>query len=132
METGKRSGNNSANRTYECEIPIKYITLNEYVNKCRRNKYEAADYKKKIEYQTRMFITSLPTFKKRVSIDFLWVEVNKRRDPDNIAFAKKFILDSLVESGKLKNDTQQYIKGFSDRFEQGDENKVILRITEEK
>lgn len=132
METGKHSGNNSANHTYECEIHIKYITLNEYVNKCRRNKYEAADYKKKIEYQTRMFITSLPTFKKRVSIDFLWVEVNKRRDPDNIAFAKKFILDSLVESGKLKNDTQQYIKGFSDRFEQGDENKVILRITEEK
>lgn len=132
METGMNSGNNLVNRTYECEIPIKYITLNEYINKCRRNKYEAADYKKKIEYQTRMFIASLPTFEKRVSIDFLWVEVNRRRDPDNIAFAKKFILDSLVESGKLKNDTQQYIKGFSDRFEHGEENKVILRITEGK
>ena len=124
------SEKNSAAHIYKCEIPIKFISLNEYINKCRRNKYEAANYKRQIESDVRYFINRLPKLN-RVSIHFHWIEKTRRRDPDNIAFAKKFILDSLVAAGKLKNDNQDYIKSFRDTFENGKEDKVILRITEE-
>lgn len=35
---------------------------------------------------------------------FIWSEKNKKRDKDNIAAGKKFIFDSLVSAGILKND----------------------------
>lgn len=53
---------------------------------------------------------------KPVSVRFTWHEQNTRRDPDNIIFAKKFILDGLVISGALPNDNQQWIKSFSESW----------------
>ena len=37
-------------------------------------------------------------------------------DKDNIAFAKKFIQDSLVHAGVLANDGWNQIEGFTDDF----------------
>lgn len=51
-----------------------------------------------------------------VSLVFSWYEPNKKRDKDNIAFAKKFILDSLVKSRILQGDGWKYVDGFSDKF----------------
>ena len=51
-----------------------------------------------------------------VHITFVWHEPNKRRDKDNVAFAKKFILDALQKAGRLKNDNNKYVKGFTDKF----------------
>lgn len=128
MAHGKSSSKNSAAIT--CEIPIKFLTLNGYVDICRRNRYQSAAYKKKIEYEIGYYLHGLPKLNNPVKIDFLWVEENRRRDLDNIAFAKKFILDALVSAGVLRNDSQKYVRGFSDSVQQGKENKVILTITE--
>lgn len=49
-------------------------------------------------------------------ISFQWFVPNKRKDPDNIAFAKKYILDGLVSAGVLENDSHKQIHGFSDSF----------------
>lgn len=49
-------------------------------------------------------------------IHFLWIEKDKRRDLDNIAFAKKFILDALVGANVLKGDGWSCVKGFKDSF----------------
>ena len=43
------------------------------------------------------FIKALPRFEHPVTIDFHWIDRTMRRDLDNISFAKKFILDALVE-----------------------------------
>jgi len=51
-----------------------------------------------------------------VSIEYTWYEPNMKRDKDNVAFAKKFIQDSLVSAGVIKNDGWKEIDGFSDRF----------------
>lgn len=40
----------------------------------------------------------------RVSISFTWWERNRKRDPDNIMVAQKFILDALVTRQILTND----------------------------
>ncbi len=51
-----------------------------------------------------------------VAIEYHWVEPNKRRDLDNIAFAKKFINDALVKIGILEGDGWRDIKALKDTF----------------
>lgn len=48
-------------------------------------------------------------------IEFIWIEPNKRRDPDNVcAGGRKFILDTIVSCGILKDDSAKYVMGFKD------------------
>lgn len=86
--------------------------------------------KKKVQKDIANFIQPLPYFEKPIKIHFIWIEANKKRDLDNICFAKKFILDALQECGKLKNDNRRWVRGFSDDFEYSKEHKVVLEITE--
>lgn len=74
----------------------------------------------------------MPIYKNPIKINFIWVEDSKRRDLDNICFAKKFILDSMVKSGKLKDDNRKYVYAFTDNFRYENESKVILEIEEYK
>lgn len=115
---------------YKIEIPFKLPSLNDYINKCRTNKYAGASMKTKIEKNIAWYINTLPAYKKPVKIHFHWIEGNKRRDLDNVCFAKKFILDCMVKCGKLKDDNRNYVIGFTDTFEYSKETKVILEITE--
>ena len=52
-----------------------------------------------------------------VSLHFNWVEKNKKRDLDNICFAKKFILDALVTAQVITDDSWSYVNGFTDSFD---------------
>ena len=72
----------------------------------------------------------MPRFDNPIKIHFHWIEGNKKRDLDNVCFAKKFILDSMVKHGKLKDDNRKYVYAFTDTFEYGKETKVILEIEE--
>ncbi len=112
------------------EIPIKLPSLNDYIKACRSNKFLGAKMKKEIEEELSMYINKLPKFDKPIKINFTWVEENKKRDLDNICFAKKFILDALQKCGKLQNDNRRWVTGFTDSFEIGKEYKVILDIEE--
>lgn len=112
------------------EINMKLPSLNEYVDVCRTNKYKASRFKRHLEDDIGMFIGRLPEFENPVRIHFHWIEGNKRRDLDNVAFAKKFILDALVKAGKLKDDNRKCVTAFTDTFDWGDETKVILEIEE--
>ena len=49
-----------------------------------------------------------------VMVRFEWHERTKKRDADNIASAKKFILDALVKMRVLEDDSRKYVKGFYD------------------
>lgn len=115
-----------------CRIPLKLPSLNEYIRECRSNKYSGARMKKDVESQIIWYIRDLPEFNNPIEIEFLWIEENKRRDLDNVAFAKKFILDALVKAGKLKDDNRKCVTAFSDRFEYSDEARIELRIKEVK
>ena len=52
----------------------------------------------------------------KIYASFEWCVVNKRRDPDNIAAAVKFIFDALVIVGVIKRDSQQYVGGWDNSF----------------
>ena len=114
------------------EIPFRLPSLNQYINECRKNKYAGATMKKNIEKDIEYFVNQLPKYEKPIKIHFHWVEESKKRDLDNVCFAKKFILDSLVKSGKLKNDNRNFVTGFTDTFEYADESRIVLEIEEAK
>lgn len=114
------------------EIPFRLPSLNQYINECRKNRYAGANMKKKVDSDIGYFINQLPQYDNPIKIHFHWVEENKRRDLDNVCFAKKFILDSMVKAGKLKDDNRNYVVGFEDSFEYGKSSKVILEIEEVK
>ena len=118
---------------YKATIPMKLPSLNEYIRACRTNVFLANNIKKRTQADIIWYIKNLPTFDKPVTIKFIWIsEVGDRRDLDNIAFAKKFILDALQECGKLKNDNRKYVVGFTDEFLYGKSYEVRLEIEELK
>lgn len=91
--------------------------LNTYINAERRNRFLGAKLKKQntedVAWQTKGK-KKVKEYPVRIHID--WYTPTERKDPDNTSFAKKFLLDGLVDSGVLDGDTRKHIKGFSDDF----------------
>lgn len=111
-------------------IEQKMPTLNEYTLACRGNKYSGAKFKKDIENVIGWSIVKarLPKVDKSVTIHFEWHEKTKRRDADNIASAKKFILDALVKQGVLIDDSRRYVTGFTDTIVDDTRDFVVVSI----
>ena len=106
-------------------------SLNEYTRACRTNAYVGAKMKSDIEEQL-MWAIKAQGIKRpngRVLVRFVWREKTKKRDLDNIAFAKKFILDAFVHMGVLEDDSQKYVVGFEDWLVQGEDG---VRVTIEE
>jgi hypothetical protein len=66
----------------------------------------------------------------RVRLAFTWVETSRRRNPDNIAAAHKFLLDGFVVAGVLVNDGWKEIAGWTDAFAVGKPSRVEVVIEE--
>jgi len=66
----------------------------------------------------------------KATILFYWKEKNKRNNPDNIIVGKKFILDSLVNAGILKNDGWSEVIGFADKWAVSNEIGVLVEMYE--
>lgn len=93
--------------------------LNEYTRANRGKDYHAgARMKKQTENMIIVFIRAarLLPVQTRVRIRYRWIDANRKRDLDNIAFAKKFVQDALVKAGTLAGDSREYIVGFEDSF----------------
>lgn len=115
-------------------IPGTLPGLNEYINAERRNRYIAANMKKRAEKDIAVMIRKYLSgvkYKKPVVMDYTWYEPNQRRDKDNIVFARKFIQDALVSCGVLKNDGWKEIYRFSDTVEVDKKNpRIEVTISE--
>lgn len=68
----------------------------------------------------------------KIFLDMVWIEKNKRRDPDNIAAFIKFILDALQKAQIIKNDGWSQVEGWKNKFIIGDQRGVMVRIYETK
>lgn len=62
------------------------------------------------------------------TLNFCWYEPNKKRDKDNIAAGKKFILDALVGAGILPGDGWGYVAGWRDTFDVSKAPKIIVEL----
>lgn len=99
-------------------IPGRLPGLNEYTNACRKNSRAGARMKKAAEHQVIAGILSCTsaTVPGRVSVSITWYEKDRRRDLDNVAFAKKFILDAMVRTGVIGGDDQKHVVQLADEF----------------
>jgi Holliday junction resolvase RusA-like endonuclease len=98
-------------------ILFDFYDLNKYINAERTNRFKAAKIKKDLtEFFSWEFLREEP-IKEPVKFKFTWFMKDKRKDPDNIAFQKKFILDGMKEAGIIENDSIKFITGFIDEFE---------------
>jgi len=101
--------------TVKFTIPGRLLGLNEYIAKCRANRYAAAELKDTAE----TFIAHTMRQQYRgdivppVWVTFRWVEPNARRDYDNISgMGRKLILDAMQKAGLIGNDNREWIAGF--------------------
>ena len=101
--------------TIEGQLP----NLNEYTSAYCRNRYAGANMKKQAEKIIQAFIMQQLKgvhFEGTVELSFRWYEPNRKRDLDNVCFAKKFILDALVSNGIIVADGWKCVVGFTDSF----------------
>ena len=104
-----------------------YSTLNEYSDAERMHyRYGAAIKKAEtqraaLELKSQWDGTPVP----KSVFKFTWYRKNKRSDPDNICFAKKFLLDSMQEVGIISNDGWKNVAGFVDSFEVDKDNPRV-------
>jgi len=106
--------------THTLTIPGQLPGLNAYIAAERANRYKAAAMKRDAEQLIALCARSQLrgiNFTAPVTMVYAWYEPNRRRDKDNIAFARKFIQDALVAAGVLQGDGWACIEGFSDTFE---------------
>lgn len=102
--------------------------LNEYTRACRKNKFAGAKMKKENEVIISACILEQLQgvyFDGVVELSFRWYEKDRKRDLDNIAMAKKFILDALVSNGIIVADGWKGVIGFTDNFFVDKENPRI-------
>lgn len=112
---------------HKLTIDYKFINLNETINYSRRNKYLANKIKKEEMEVVRLStigmkkITEYP-----VKITFNWHIKNKARDLDNCI--PKNIIDALVASKVLINDSVKYINEITHKYIEDKEDFVELII----
>lgn len=129
-----RNGGVEMNKTGEyatLTIIGELTDLNAYINAERSNRHAGAKIKK---HDTELCLWQMKgKFKpilKPVVVVCTWYTKDERKDPDNVAFSKKFLLDAIVKAGILKNDGRKQIKGFEDKFEVDKNERVEVELWE--
>lgn len=90
--------------------------LNEYTAACRTNPLKGHRMKHDAEAMILPQLAGVPPVVGPVRVACEWHTKDRRCDPDNIAFAKKYLLDAMVTAGVLAGDGRRHIVGFSDEF----------------
>lgn len=115
------------------EIAGRLPGLNEIISANRSHFHAGRRQKKETQEICAQYILigKVPVFTGAVRITFHWFEPNSRRDLDNISGGgSKFILDALVESGRLGNDSRKFVKEISHHFPEPDQAnpRVVVEI----
>lgn len=122
------------------EIPGRLDGLNEYTNACRSHWSKGSKMKEANETIVRYCIrgAKLKPMAGKVAVRITWVEgimpgrrQFRPRDRDNIAFAKKFVMDALVSEGILKDDNWDRVVSYTDAFRLNRNNPRIIVELEE-
>jgi hypothetical protein len=85
-------------------------TLNDQISAARTNKYASAALKSQWHAIIRPFAYALPIWEGQLYLECVWYIKNASRDPDNIPAALKYILDTLVETKRIKDDNLRIIQ----------------------
>lgn len=118
---------------YRFEIPGTLPTFNDYMDKCRANKFGANKTKQDTEKLIIGCIPSdAPTFTDPVCVYMTWIRPDARSDKDNVTFAKKFVMDALQKAGIIKRDSWNLATPYDKGYAVNKHNpRTIVEITDE-
>jgi hypothetical protein len=116
---------------HTCEVQGKFPDLNDILDAAKSHYQVYRKMKRDAQIQASWFMHRLPEIKRPVKIYFIWNEADRRRDPDNITAAQKFLLDELVRLKKIPNDTSKWVKGIYHDFTFGGDYKVTIYLEEQ-
>lgn len=115
-------------------IPFTLPGLNELIAAERQHRQKAAKLKREHQRAVELCIRSQlrRPLREPVTMHYLWVEKDRRRDKDNVSsFGRKIIQDALVAVHAIKNDGWANIECFTDAFATDKKRPHIEIIIEE-
>lgn len=98
--------------------------MNEIIKASKSHYGAYSSMKKKYTEIVAWSAINLPIIES-ADFEIVWYCKNKRKDKDNIRAGLKFILDGIVQAGKLENDGWKQVGDISDRFEVDKNNPRI-------
>jgi len=105
-------GNYTLNFTILGELP----DLNKIIAAAKKHHMVYSKLKADATNICRLSCLRLPRINFKMHLHIIYHCKNKRKDKDNIAVAKKFILDGLIEAGKIRNDGWKEVEGWTEEF----------------
>ncbi len=106
-----------------------FTPLNTFISATNHNRFKGAEIKKDNGELALYQLPNQQVTEYPVEIWFTWVTRNLKVDPDNTAFAIKYILDAMVEKGMIENDSRKHICGFRHAYAiDKDEPRVEIKI----
>ena len=94
-------------RDQTIRINMRLPGLNEYTRACRSSRYAGARMKKDAMAYVRA--AHAEPASDPCAIVMVFHEPDRRRDADNVEFARKFVLDGLVASGVVVGDSPAHV-----------------------
>lgn len=118
------------------KIPGELADLNTFIDSLKASRWGGQKIKN-VETERVAWLAKVqkiaPVQNYPVQIKYVWYMKDRRKDIDNVAFAKKYINDGLVQAGVLENDGQKQIDGFSDEFFIDKDNpRIEIHIVEKE
>jgi hypothetical protein len=117
-------------KTQRLIIPVRFISLNPLIDKAKQHwsKYAEpkADYTLIVKAYAQMQLK--PIAVPPIDFHFHWICRDKKTDKDNIAAAKKFILDGIVAAKIIPSDNWKWVGEFRDTFDV-DQKEYRVKVT---
>ena len=116
-------------------IPGRIPSLNVITRNERNPRYRFYGSRQRSLHKRRVatwiIAAGVPHFKTQVEITVKWVELDRRRDYDNISSGVKVILDALVATQRIPNDSQKWLRPVKHEFDYDKKNPRIEVTIEE-
>ena len=113
-------------------IPKELTDLNTYINAERRHRMQGANIKKKETNTCMAYLKQavnkgfeIGRDKYPLHITFKWYAKDRRKDLDNIAYAKKYIMDAMQKVELIENDGYKQVQRYTDIYLVDKENPRV-------
>lgn len=114
-------------------FPGAWPDLNAYIRAERGNRYQAAKLKREYTAAAQVIAQAagVGVAHTPCAVRCVWHLADGRKDPDNVAFAVKFLLDGMVKAGVLPNDGQKQVWRIVHDFVRDGREGVSVELTQE-
>lgn len=107
-------------RVFAVWIPVAFPGRNVAERAARANKYAGAELKKRFTAIACVYVRSamprgwVPL--EKYGVEFRWVCVSCRQDPDNVTSGCKYVLDGMVRAGLVAGDGWRNVQAIKHSF----------------